>query len=78
MTKSVYGVHEAKTHLSRLLQQVAAGEEVLIALRGRVVARLVPEPADRPRQFGLDDGVFVVPEDFDEPLPEDLLDSFER
>jgi len=76
MTSSV-GVHEAKTHLSRLLVRVEAGEEVAITRRGREVARLVPPtPAAAPR-FGTDEGVFEVPEDFDAPLPDDLLDAFE-
>lgn len=78
MTKSVYSVHEAKTHLSRLLQQVAAGDEVLISRRGAVVARLVAERAAMPRRFGLDEGLFVVPDDFNAPLPGELLDAFER
>ncbi len=78
MTKSVYSVHEAKTHLSRLLQDVEAGEEVLISRRGEVVARLVPERVERPRRFGLDEGVAFIHDDFDDPLPDDLLDAFER
>lgn len=77
MTKSV-GVHEAKTHLSRLLEDVAGGEEVVITRRGEEVAALVPIPRASPRQFGIDRGRFVVPEDFDDPLPEDLLGAFEH
>jgi prevent-host-death family protein len=77
MTKSV-GVHEAKTHLSRLLEDVAAGEEVVITRRGEEVATLVPVRRPMARQFGTDRGRFVVPEDFDEPLPDELLDTFER
>lgn len=73
MTKSV-GVHEAKTHLSRLLQEVAAGEEVVITSRGRDVARLVPPRQQR--AFGLDRGRFTVPEDFDGPLPDAELELF--
>jgi prevent-host-death family protein len=75
MTKSV-GVHEAKTHLSRLLDDVAAGEEVLITRRGEEVASLVPVHAAGPRRLGVDRGRFVVPEDFDEPLPDELLAAF--
>jgi prevent-host-death family protein len=77
MTKSV-GVHEAKTHLSRLLEDVAAGEEVVITRRGEEVATLVPIRSSAARQFGADRGRFVVPDDFDAPLPEELLDAFER
>ena len=72
------GVHEAKTHLSRLLELVAAGEEVLITRRGTVVARLVAPEGDAPRRLGVDRGVFRVPPDFDEPLPADVLDAFGR
>jgi prevent-host-death family protein len=77
MTKSV-GVHEAKTHLSRLLDEVAAGEEVVITRRGQEVASLVPVRTLRPeRKFGTERGRLVVPEDFDDPLPDDLLDAFD-
>lgn len=77
MTKSV-GVHEAKTHLSRLLEDVAAGEEVVITRRGEEVASLVPIRRSSARQFGTDRGRFVVPDDFDAPLADELLDTFER
>lgn len=77
MTKSV-GVHEAKTHLSRLLEDVAAGEEIVITRRGEAVASLVPVREPSARQFGTDRGQLVVPEDFDAPLPDELLDAFER
>lgn len=77
MTKSV-GVHEAKTHLSRLLERVAAGEEITITRRGEEIAYLVPARRNEPRQFGLDRGRLVVPEDFDDPLPDGILTAFER
>lgn len=77
MTKSV-GVHEAKTHLSRLLEDVAAGEEVVITRRGEEVASLVPARRSSVRRLGIDRGRFVVPEDFDAPLPDELLAAFER
>ena len=77
MTKSV-GVHEAKTHLSRLLDDVAAGEEVVITRRGEEVASLVPRHPRPKRELGTDRGLFRVPDDFDEPLPRELLDEFER
>lgn len=76
MTKSV-GVHEAKTHLSRLLDAVAAGEEVLITRRGQPAARLVALHTRSPRAFGMDRGRLDVPEDFDAPLAADVLDAFE-
>jgi prevent-host-death family protein len=77
MPKTV-NVHEAKTHLSRLLTRVERGDEIVIARAGRPVARLLPfeAPADRPR-FGLDEGRFEVPDDFDGPLPDAVLAAFE-
>ena len=68
-------VRQAKTHLSRLLREVVKGEEVVISRSGRPVARLVPVAEGRP-VFGVDEGRFVVPEDFDEPLDEDLVRVF--
>jgi len=76
MTKSV-GVHEAKTHLSRLLEDVAAGEEVVILRRGVPAARIVAPHTTSPRSFGLDRGLLVVPGDFDAPLEDEELDAFE-
>ena len=72
------GVHEAKTHLSRLLRRVAMGEEIVSTSAGRPAARLVPVGPPRQREFGIDAGVFTVPEDFDAPLPTEVLDEFER
>ncbi|MBS1848632.1 MAG: type II toxin-antitoxin system Phd/YefM family antitoxin [Actinobacteria bacterium] len=76
MTKSV-GVHEAKTHLSRLLAEVAGGAEVIIANRGEPVARLVPIGRGAGRTLGSDRGRFEVPDDFDAPLPDEILATFE-
>ena len=75
MTISV-GVHEAKTHLSRLLQSVAEGDEVEITNRGQVMARLVPPEREKP-VFGTDRGRIWVADDFDAPLPEEILQAFE-
>jgi prevent-host-death family protein len=72
------GVHEAKTHLSRLLRRVAQGVEIVITSSGRPAAMLVPIRGDAPRRFGMDEGVLHVPEDFDAPLPDDLVWTFER
>ena len=71
-------MHEAKTHLSRLLRRVAAGEEIVITSGGRPTARLVPFEGNRSRELGFDAGLLVIPEDFDDPLPPELLDEFER
>ena len=77
MTKSV-GVHEAKTTLSRLLDLVAAGEEISITRRGQEVARLVAPPRRGVRRLGADRGRFTVPDDFDAPLPDEILAAFEQ
>jgi prevent-host-death family protein len=69
-------IHEAKTHLSRLLRRVAAGEEIVIARGTTPVAKLVPLDGPRKRQFGFDKGLYTVPDDFDDPLPDDILDEF--
>jgi prevent-host-death family protein len=76
MTKSV-GVHEAKTNLSRLLDEVANGQEIEITNRGRAVARLVPVQRRMPH-YGFDAGRVWIAEDFDAPMPKDLLAEFER
>ncbi len=72
-------VHAAKTNFSRLLEEVAAGEDVVIARAGTPVARLSRfEPLRQPsRRLGALEGIAVVPDDFDEPLPDDLLAAFE-
>ena len=70
-------VHEAKTHLSRLLQRVAAGEEITIARAGTPVARLVPiEKKKGLRPMGMGRGEIWIADDFDAPLPDDLLAAF--
>lgn len=71
-------VYAAKTHLSRLIDQVNAGEEVVITRHGRPVARLVPAQPAKPRKPGLLEGQgYWIADDFDAPLPDDLLDLFE-
>ena len=70
-------IHEAKTHLSRLLERVAIGEEVIIAKSGTPVAKLVPiKSAHRKFEFGSAKGKFVVPDDFNDPLPKEIEDLF--
>jgi prevent-host-death family protein len=70
-------VHEAKTHLSRLLEEVEAGQEVVIARAGRPVARLTAlQPARPPRRLGILAGRYTVPEDWDTPLPPDVIAHF--
>jgi prevent-host-death family protein len=71
----IYNVHEAKTHLSRLLERVAEGEEIIIAKSGRPVAKLV-RVAVEPRRPGRLKGRIRVGPDFDDPLPEEVLAAF--
>lgn len=71
----VVNIHQAKTHLSRLLEQVAKGEEVVIARSGRPVARLVAI-SDAPRRPGRLKGKIEIADDFDAPLPEALAAAF--
>lgn len=73
----IVNVHEAKTHLSRLLDRVAAGEEIIIGKAGRPVARLVPYTGPRePRRPGTLKGRVWMADDFD-ATPTDLVASFE-
>lgn len=70
-------VHEAKTHLSRLLERVERGEEVVIARNGTPVAKLVPiEPKGRRGMWGKYKGQIWMSEDFDEPLPWQIFPGF--
>lgn len=70
-------LYEAKTHLSDLVERAAAGEEIIIAKSGRPRARLVPLPDERvaPKP-GLLKGKIWVADDFDDPLPPEILASF--
>jgi prevent-host-death family protein len=71
-------IHEAKTRLSRLVDQAASGEDVVISRNGRPVARLtrIESPPRRVR-FGVLKGRIVVPDDFDKPLPATARKAFE-
>ena len=71
-------VHEAKTNLSRLLKQVEAGEEVVIARNGKPVARLVKTRGKiGKRKFGIMKGKITIPDSFFDPLPEKELALWE-
>jgi prevent-host-death family protein len=77
MSEGMVNIHEAKTHLSRLVERVEAGDEVIIARAGRPVARLVPfRPRTKPRAPGVWRGRVRLAPDFDR-TPDDLLDEFE-
>jgi prevent-host-death family protein len=71
----VFNVHEAKTNLSKLLERVAQGEEIIIAKSGRPVAKLV-RIAREPRTPGRLKGRLRIGPAFDEPLPEEILAAF--
>lgn len=70
-------VHEAKTNLSRLLEQALAGDDVIIMRSGRHLVRLVPvDMAPQRRVVGSARGEFTVPDDFNDTLPEEILQEF--
>jgi len=71
-------IHEAKTHLSRLVEEAASGQEIVIARNGRPVARLVAlGESTKPREFGRMKGKIWIADDFDAPLPDDVVAAFE-
>lgn len=71
-------IHEAKTRLSQLIEQVEAGDEVVIARAGSPVARLIAVESKRPRRvLGALAGRVTLPKSVNAPLPDDLLDAFE-
>ena len=75
---AMVNVHEAKTNLSRLLSQVEAGEEVVIARSGKPVARLVRFQRRGKRQLGSWKGRIALDDSFFDPLPEEELSAWER
>jgi prevent-host-death family protein len=78
MSAAIINLYEAKTSLSRLVERAAADEEFIIAKAGKPKARLVPLAGRAgPRQPGGWEGKVWVADDFDEPLPPDILAGFE-
>ena len=72
-------IYEAKTRLSQLVEEAAAGEDVVIARAGRPVARLTRlQKTARKRRLGLLDGRFRIPDDFNRPLPQEVVRAFEN
>lgn len=70
-------IHEAKTHLSKLLEEVSKGQEIVIAKSGKPMARLIGIGIAKPiRKPGFLKGKIRIADDFDAPLPEDMLDAF--
>lgn len=74
-----YNLYEAKTKLSELVDKAAAGEEIVICKAGKPLARLVPMPKapKKPREGGFWKGKVWIADDFDDPLPEEVLQAFE-
>lgn len=74
----IVNIYEAKTHLSRLLREVAAGTDVVIARDGKPLVRLVPivSQSER-RELGFASDRVKIADDFDAPLPADLEDAFD-
>ncbi len=71
-------IHQAKTQLSKLIEAAERGEDVIIARAGKPVVRLVSIGPARPhRRPGSLEGQLIISEDFDAPLPDDILDAFE-
>ena len=71
-------IHQAKTELSKLVERAESGEEIIIARAGKPAAKLVPFTRSRGRRrLGLLDGKFLIPDDFNSPLPVSVIRAFE-
>jgi prevent-host-death family protein len=78
MSEVIYNLYEAKTSLSRLVDRAASGEEIILSKAGKPLAKLVPfHRSPVPRQPGGWEGQVRIAEDFDAPLPPEILDAFE-
>jgi prevent-host-death family protein len=78
MTTLVFNIHDAKTNLSRIVDDVAAGAEVIIAKAGKPMARLVPiDLPVKSKKLGLLKGKIKVADDFNAPLDDETLGLFE-
>ncbi len=73
----IVNIHEAKTHFSKLVDSVLHGNEILIAMAGKPVAKLVPITKKPKRRFGALKGKIKIAKDFDAPLPDEYLADFE-
>jgi prevent-host-death family protein len=78
---ATFDIHQAKTHFSRLVERAAAGEEVIIAKAGRPLAKLISvsgiSSGKQARKIGLWAGQMKVPENYNDPLPDKVLATFE-
>ncbi len=71
-------IYEAKTQLSKLVDEAANGEDIIIARAGKPAARLTRiAPEQGRRELGVLDGQFEIPDDFNRPLPDEILNAFE-
>ncbi len=76
MTRT-YNIHEAKTHFSKLIERARLGEDIIVAKAGKPMVRLVPVEAPRKRRKpGSAKGLVTIHDNFDDPLPEDMLKAF--
>ena len=72
------GIFEAKTHFSALVEAAERGHSTLITRKGKPVARISPIDGPKAREFGFDDGLGFIADDFDAPLPSDVQASFDK
>lgn len=71
-----YGVHEAKTHFSKLLDKALAGEDVIVTRSGEPLVKLVPVQRKKKPNFGWAAGTVRMSDDFDDPMPDWFMDHF--
>lgn len=79
MSEVRLNIHDAKTHLSRYLNELGCGDRIVLCRRNQPIAeiRLLPQVDQPPRKLGLAEGEFLVDDAFFEPLPEEIIASFE-
>jgi prevent-host-death family protein len=70
------GIFEAKTHFSALVDDAERGRSTLVTRKGRPVARIMAVVDPKPREFGFDDGLGSIADDFDAQLPRDVLEPY--
>jgi prevent-host-death family protein len=76
---AIVNIHEAKTHFSKLVDKAMNGEEIIISKSGKAVVKLVAIQSTRPKRApGALKGKLKVSDNFDAPLPMDILEAFER
>ncbi len=75
---ATFNIHEAKTHFSKLVDTVMQGEEIVVAKAGKPAVKLVPISPRKPElRFGVLKGKIKIADDFDTPLPDDVLAGFQ-